>query len=161
MRVDLNFNKMKIIKLISFLFLMPAIIQLSVLCVNAGGEHQHDEDIVITTTGSVDLGEVIKGMTKSNFIEEPIVKFEIKCSSNRKIRIIKFEDVQSRGITYTTEWKEGPYTGFEYPYSNGVYSTENKKFYITVKVKSITVSSTARAGIHNFSPSIMVELCDL
>jgi uncharacterized protein (DUF608 family) len=152
---------MRINKYISTLIICPAIMLILYLSLNAGDGTSSNQDIVITSSGEINIGQIFLGMSKDLTLYDQYVKFEITCKKDMQIKIIKYEDPNNQGITYSTEWKQGPYTGFEYPYSNGVYSTKNKKYYVTVKVKSIIVSSDVKPGTHSFSPSISVSMTDL
>lgn len=132
------------------------------ICSASGQSSQHHSNsITINTSGNFALGEVIQGSTKNTFWDEPIVKFEINCERNKKLRIVKQINEQTSGLEYKTTWKAGPYTGFEEPFTNGIFTPENKKFFVTVKIESVTASKTIQQGKYHYCPSISVEYCDM
>jgi hypothetical protein len=116
------------------------------------------KDISINTlTNFTSINDVFPGIGKKEFIDDKIIKFEINCDNNRKIRITRLNESENPDIKLNVEWKSGPFTGFETPYTDGVYTPENGKFYITVRLKSVNVSPMAKKGFYQFSPSILVE----
>jgi hypothetical protein len=118
--------------------------------------------IEINTDIRIELGDLIRGYVKNVFYEDQIIKFEIKCKNNRQIRITRINDIGNSNIKFKTEWKCGAYSGFEHNFKgDGVYSTENKKFYVTMKIKSVEVLSTALTGKYSFSPTLSVEFVNL
>jgi hypothetical protein len=124
-------------------------------------DKKNTQDIAINTYYNLSIGDVIKGATKSNFIENQVIKFEIQSKSNRNIRVIRIKDAGNDFIRFKTEWKVGPYTGFEELFTgNGIYSLENKTLYVTMTIKSIEVLSSAPTGVYSFSPEISVEYID-
>ena len=149
--------KKKYISII-ILFLITPLMSQNGWTFNNSGKNE----IVINTYVNVNLGEVVKGITKNTFYEEQLIKFEIKCTKNKRIRILKTKEPGNDYIKFETEWKAGQYTGFEEIYNgDGIYLPENEYFYVTMKIKSVLVLSQAPSGSFSFIPEISVEYVDL
>lgn len=119
-------------------------------------------DIVINTYINIDLGDIIKGATKSHFYDDQVIIFEINCKKNRSIRITTIKDPGNEYIKFKTEWRAGGNNGFEEAFSgDAIYQCDNKTFYVTMTIKSVEVLSTAPSGKFSFSPEISVEYADM
>ncbi len=118
---------------------------------------QDDECITINTNFDLELGKLVEG-THNTFLDEQVIKFEIIGCKSGKVRISKIVDISSNEIDFETEWKTGPYTGFENNFiDNDIYELENKKYYVTIKINSIYIPVGVESGDYSFYPTIKVE----
>lgn len=138
-----------------------AITILLVVLAHSNLAYSLEDEIVINISSNINLGPLVKGTTKSNFLDEQIIKFEIVCKQNKRIKITKLNDLSSNDINIQAEWKCGSNTGFENEFSNGIYELSNNKYYVTIKILSVEVFSNANAGTYNFNPQISVEYYDI
>ena len=150
------------IKILKNAVLSMIILMLSLISMYAQDEdHSKHDCIVIYTNNEVDLGVVTQDCPTQNYDNEAIIKYEINCCTNRKIKIIKIKDVQQDNMNIYIEWKAGASTGFEGTFSDGnEFTVTNKKFYVTVKIKSISAGALSEQGNIYFTPTIKVEYCD-
>jgi hypothetical protein len=134
------------------------------ICISApivAFENQQNNSIIINVKENVDLNAQIKGTTKQFFYNEQIIKFEIICSYNKKIRITKNTSIENSDVIINADWKAGPYTGFENEFiDNDIYTLDNFKYYVTIKIKSVKILPTAIFKNYNFYPEIRVEYID-
>jgi hypothetical protein len=125
-------------------------------------EENNEDDIIINSYINIDLDGIVKGTRKTDFLDDQLIIFEIKCKQNRNIRILKVKEPGNEFVRIETEWRAGANTGFEEIFEgNTIYRCDNDKFYVTVKIKSIEVMNTAPSGLLNFSPAIAVEYVDM
>ncbi len=125
-------------------------------------DDNNEDEITINTYINVDIDGVVKGTKKSNFFEDQVIIFEINCKESRNIRILKTKEPGNEFVRFETEWRAGANTGFEEIFEgNTIYQCDNKKFFVTVKIKSVEVLNTAPSGMLNFSPEIAVEYVDM
>lgn len=110
----------------------------------------------ISTTGDINLGLVASGVCKYYTYNPPTITFTITSCESCNIRIIKLTDIQINGFAIETEWKMGENTGYENAYSNGIYTLNANRYYVTAVIKSIKPVSLV-AGRFGCSPSISVE----
>lgn len=131
------------------------------LCLIANSREIEEQQLAINTYVEVNAGNVIKGSIKKEYWDDQVITFEIYSADNKTIKITKINDAGTSDLIVETEWKAGPYTGFEQDFENGTYTPVNEKFYVTVTIKSIKAEISAGNGIHTLSPSIIVEQLDL
>lgn len=119
-----------------------------------------EESIAINTLVDVDLGDLPIGSEKCAFWSDQVVVYEIICKKDSKIRITKSFDDRNSKIKFETEWKAGSRTGFEDEFKNGIYEPVNKRFYVTVRIKSVKIDRSCPGGKYDFNPGITVEYVD-
>jgi hypothetical protein len=124
-------------------------------------DHSKHECIVINATSEVDLGDIPQEGPSQEYNNDAIIKFEINCCTNRNIRVNILTDIQVNNLSIDHEWKAGSDTGFESALTDGdIFRVTNNKFFVTVKIKSISADAQSAQGEIEFTPTIKVEYCD-
>jgi hypothetical protein len=153
MKLEINLKRLFLISLI-FLSLVNQVL----FSFTTNNFLTGEESISINVVNNIDLPEIVSNMLSPQNLDNQVIKFEITCSVQKSIIISMLTDISNTDFIFDTEWKVGPYTGFENQFiSGGVYTPENKKYYVTIKIKSLQTKQTASKGTYTFTPTISVE----
>ncbi|GAB1371674.1 hypothetical protein MASR1M45_17360 [Candidatus Kapaibacterium sp.] len=126
------------------------------------GIEDTDNPIEVFAYYDLNIGTIPIGMKKVFESDEQIIKFVIKCKKDRLIRITKINEIGNEFLIIDADWKAGPFTGYEIPFSGlGIYRSEQDIFLLTIKIKSIEVKSYTQSGKYQISPKITVDYADL
>lgn len=118
-------------------------------------------DLTVSTYNNIDIGDIISGTHKSVFLTEQIIKFEIKGSAERSIRIKIIKEAGNKYIHVDAEWKFGPNSGFENHFSGDeIVKLDDETFFVTMKILSVEVESNTPSGRYSVYPEIIVEYID-